>query len=810
MNVLWFEFMLSLRRLARRKAQNGLLLLTFAVSLGLSLLSWSLFHTIFMSQPEFDPEGNYYLLTNAGTVAIDMNQHTHDEIKAFKAADVFADYAEVSLYGSPTLTTPTGGQRYMSAHLSAHALQVVGARPQLGRLFTPDEDLHGAPAAMLISQRLWENHYGRDPLVVGRVAEVNGTPTVIVGVMPAEFRFPNDQDLWLNYGNQHVDPYFLVHQALVKLKPGVTRERAEQDLQLIQARLGPNSPSNKKGLRVTLRPIRDTFLLPDIRLSAAILFALSLIFLLVSCANAANLMLIDFLGRRPEVAASLALGVPRGAAIRAVCWHVGMIAVTAAVLAFAFLTLAGPALYDRIKIINAPYWLSYHFSWSYVSVAVGLAALSAAVTVIAPIVYLCWVDPDQVIREHASAIRGSGRALWRRLLLTGQIALLTVLGVSAGLLLRSSYYVGESRWGYPAGQVFMGKMTNFFIGNHELNSSSRRLAMHLRALTEVEQRGATLAAAFIDNPPGYGNGPYGAYALDSGAFAHHAERGEAYYAQATERYLDVVNVPLVAGRMYSRENPADGPLYCVINESLAQKLWPRQDPLQRAFFLRPPNLKETDPSVRLVVCGVARDFQACGPTAKTNDCILSPFTEKYYNAQGVFLLARDKGGVPDVRSLTDAIHRADSRITLYFPSTIKGQIELVLSSLQMTKDLTTVFAFAAVLLCAIGVYSLTVAQVLQSSREFGIRMALGAESGRLWRDFTRGHLLAALIGVAIGLVGATQVMRVLGSLLYGVDPRNAVTYAGVALTILVVAALACIPSLFRLKRINPADCLRSL
>jgi predicted permease len=818
MNVLWFEFMLSLRRLARRRTQNGLLLLTFAVSLWLSLLSWSLFHTIFLTRPEFDPDGNYYVLSNAGGLVVDGNQHSRDEIKAYKAEQgVFADFAEVVLYSGPTLTTPTGGQRYLAAHLSAHALQVIGARPLLGRLFTPAEDERGAPPAMLISQRLWENYYGRDPHIVGRVAQVNDSPTVIVGVMPADFRFPNDQELWLNYGSANDPPRYQTFQALVRLKPGVTRERAEQDLQMILARQGPNSPTVKKGLRPALLPLRAMYLQPEIRVSAVILMALSLIFVLVSCANAANLMLIDFLGRRPEVAASLALGVPRGAAIRAVCWQVGVIAAAAAVLGLGFLSLTGPAMYDRIKLLNAPYWLSYHFSWSFVGMAIALAGLSAVVTVIAPILYLWWVDPDQVIREHAYANRGSGRALWRRLLMTAQIALLTVLGVSAGLLVRSGYNVGEGQWGYPASQVFMGKMTNFFLWYHGDNIRPKRLEMHRRALEEVERRGTTAAAAFVENPPGYSQGPFCTYALDPGAFAQHAERGEAYFTQATENYFDVLSVPFVAGKAYPRKTSTGDPIYCVINASLAAKLWPGEDPLQRVLYTRYPNMKETDPPLRLVVCGVVRDFQVTGPTAKTNDGIFTPFEEvdavpqvRPIWTQGVFLVVRDKGGVPDFRSLTDAVHRADSRIVLYFPSTIKGQIDLTLSSIRMTKDLTTVFAAAAVLLCAIGVYSLTVAQVLQSSREFGIRMALGAEPVRLWRDFSMGHLLGALMGVGLGLLGASQVMKVLGSLLYGVDPRSSPTYATVALAILFVATLACVPSLFRLKRINPADCLRSL
>jgi putative ABC transport system permease protein len=811
MSTLWFEFTLALRRLFRRKTQNGLLLVTFAVSLGLSLLSWSLFHTIFLSRPEFDPQGRVYLLTCAGSFIVDGRHASRDEIAAYQEANtVFDEFAPAELYGSVSIRTPTGTERYLGAYLSARALQIAGAQPILGRLFAPADDQRGAATVALISQRMWANDYGSDPQIVGRTVEANGDPVTIVGVLPASFRFPNDQDLWLSYGDAPDPPRYQVNQALVKLKPGVTRERAERDVQQILARLGPESPCNKFGRRPALRPVRDLFLMPEIRVSAVILFSLAMIFVLVSCANAANLMLIDFLGRRSEVAAALALGVPRGAAIRAVCFQVGTIAVGAALLGLAFLAAAGPWLYDRIKILNAPYWLSYHFSWTDVAVAFALAAVSAAVTSIAPVVYLWWVDPDQVIREHAYASRGTGRALWRRLLLTAQIALLTVLGVSAGLLVRSSYHVGESQWGYPADRVFMGKMTNFFLGDDDPQTDQRRLTLHRKALAEVEQRPATVAAALASNPPGYSNGPYCTYALDPAEFAQHAARGEAFSSRVTERYFETLAVPVVAGKMFPAENPADGPTSAVINESLARKLWPGQDALQRALFIRFAWMKETDEPFRVIVCGVVRDFQANGPTARSNDAIFTPFTMKYGAPGGIFLFVRDQAGVPPVRSLREAVHRADPRIMLYFPDTIAGQIGLMLSSVRMTTDLTTVFALAALVLGAIGVYSLTVAQVLQSSREFGIRMALGAEPRQLWQHFTRGHLAAALIGVAFGLVGATQVVRVLGSLLYGVNPHSVATYAGVALAILGVATLACVPSLFRLKKINPAECLRSL
>jgi predicted permease len=813
MRVLWFEFLLALRRLVRRRAQNGLLLVTFTVSVALSLLSWTLFHTVFLSQPDFDPQGDYYVMTYADSMAASGKHSTQAEIEAYKAGqEVFSDFAEIALYLSVFIQTEEGTYQALTAYLSSRALQIVGAQPLLGRLFTPEEDVRGSAAAALLSHRMWENNFGRDPDVVGKTVQVTGNPVTIVGVMPARFRFPNDQDLWLSYGSAWDSSLYPLRDALVKLKPGVTKQRAERDLQVILERMGPDTPANKNGLRPALIPLRDFFLVPDIRNSAAILLALSFIFVGVSCTNAANLMLIDFLGRRSEIATLLALGVPRGAAVRSICFQIGLIALGAAIFSFALLPVAGPFLYDRVQVINAPYWLTYQFDWRHAVVAVALAAVMALVTLIAPIVYLLWVDSDQVIREHAYASRGTGRAVWRRVLLTGQIALLTVLAVGAGLLMQSSQNVSQNKWGYQAGRVFTGRLTNLAMSfaREEPLRSEQRLATHRRVLEAVEQRPDTVAAALSDQQIGFSHDTGTNYGLDPADFAHPAGLGLAFGPRVTEGYFATLDVPLVAGRTLPRENPADGPIHAVINESLAQRLWPGQDPLQRALFVRHRWMKEADPPLQLTICGVVRDFQASGPVAKTNDVIFTPLTPMGRVGSGVSLYVRDRAGLPNLRELTAAVHRGEPRASFYFPITIKGVIDRAQSTMRMTKDLITVYALAALLLGAIGVYSLTVAQVMQSSREFGIRMALGAEPQRLWRHFTGGHLVTALIGVGIGLVGAAQAVRVLGALLYGVNPHSPATYVGVALAILVVAALACIPSLFRLKRINPADCLRSL
>lgn len=807
-----FEFRLTLRRLFRRRAQNLLLLGTFAVSIILACVSWSLFHTTFLGQPDFDPEGRIYVLAYQGDAPAGALSLSLAEVEAFeRGCDALSDFSPVCLYYSSFVHTPRGAERLFAAGISSRAMNLVHARPLLGRPFVAEEDIHGSARRVILSERLWENSFGRDPRIVGRpfVFASGGTAT-IVGVMPRTFRFPNDQDFWFSYGSAFDNPKYPIRQVLVTLKPGVTVAQAEIQLNAVLARFPAESPVRKLSLRAALVPFQDYYLNASSQVSARVLFALSLVFVLVSCANAANLMLLDFLGRRAEVAATLALGIPRSAAIRSLCFQVGTIALGAAVLSLAILPFAGPLLYERTRVINTPYWLTYHFTASDAWMAVGLAALSALVTVIAPIAYLLWADSDRVIREHSSASRGAGRAAWRRSLLLAQIALLTVLGVSAGVLLHTSYEMGARRWGYPAESIFMGKISVAALTTNGGDDAAVCRTGELKALREIEARPDTVAAALADESPGYSHKPNCAYATDPGNLSDLGSANRAFFSSVTENFFLALDVPFVAGETFSQVIPDEGPLPAVINESLAARLWPGKDPLGRTLFIRVGVKRDSDAPQPVVIRGVVRDFQASGPFGLTNDCLFVPFRPKEGMGNSLFVYVRDRVGLPSERSITDAVHRSDPRASLYFPSTVAAQINLTLSPLNTSRDLTTVFLIAAALLCAVGIYSLTVTQVMQSTREFGIRMALGGEAWRLWRRFTRSHLAIVLAGIGAGLLISIYVVRAAGSLLYGVSPFHAGVLGSVAGGILLIAALACLPSLGRLKRINPADCLRSL
>jgi predicted permease len=812
MRILGYEFLLSLRRLWRRPTQAGLMLATFTVSIALSLLSWSLFHTIFFQQPAFDPHGELWLIGQTGPKSPPRFvgsgtgvSATREDFNAWKEQQtVFTDFAGAMLYNSIFVATENGLERLLSANVSADALRLAGARPLMGRLFNPAEDRLGCAPVILLSEGAWRNKFAADPAIVGRAVKVDGVIATVVGVMPASFRFPNDQQMWqpLGFSPFERSPQVPVIDVIARLKPGVTISRAVEDLRQITARRGDATMAARFELHPVITPFREYFLQADLHQSSLVLLALSLVFVLVSCANAANLVMIDFFGRTSEIASALALGVPRAAAIRGLAFQLLVTVGLAALAGCAILLLAGPPLHASLVRVMSPYWILFAPQWHHFAMAAALAGLSVAIALLAPIGYLLLVDPEQIIRHGAGSSRGTGRTVWRRLLLAGQIALLTVLGISAGLLLRSTRHVGEEHWGFNARTIFNAKTA---MKQVEL-AADKRLPTQLRLMDEFMRLPGVAAAAVMSNPVGYSGPPDLFYATSPDGLAEGRSQGGAKSSATSPGIFDVFELPFLEGENFPRDETAAGTPTAIINVSLAQRLWPGQSAVGRTLFARDQN-PQSKP-MTFVVRGVVRDFQASGPKAEINDIIFTSLA-KYCPAY-LFVYVRGTLAPPKIDDLTRAARNVDPRLPIYLPATLQGVIDTELNPVRLTARLTTIYALAAVLLCAVGVYSITVSQVLQRNREFGIRLALGIEPERLWRRFSRGHLLTAALGVALGIAGAFAAGQVLQSLLFGVNRRDPLTFAAVAAAILIVSALACIPSLFRLRRINPAECLRSL
>ena len=619
MRVLVYEFNLSLRRLARRPAQSMLMLATLGVSLALSLLGWSLFHTMFLRQPEFDPAGKLYRIGVTGEIVTGrIVQVTREDFEAWKAEQtVFTDFAPAMLYQSTFVTTNAGIERFLGANISSELFRVVGATPLLGRLFTPDEDKINSPAVILLGENMWRTRFNADPAIVGRSVVVDGVAATVVGVMPRSFRFPNAQDLWqpLGFSLHEKTPTVPVIDIVARLKPGVTPERALADVRLL-AKRRPDSPLVRFSLQPVVTPFRDYYLHADMSRSALVLFALSLVFILVSCANAANLVMIDFFGRTAEIASSLALGVPRGAAIRGLAIQLLIVATAAAGFAFIVLLFAGPYVHGAMARITTPYWLLFSLQPHHVIMAFVLAVGSAAIAILVPLTYMTFVNVEQLVRQQSGATRMTGRGVWRRGLLAGQIGLLTVLAIAAGLLVRSTRHVRAERWGFDGRSIFASK-TSAPVSSFPTPEIS--YSVHQRLLDELERTPSIAAAGLMSNPIGFSHPPHLTYARTADELAG-STGGAAVWSSVTRNLFATLDVPLIEGETFAADPKPDAaqpgaPIPVIITAGVAQRLWPGESAVGRAFHAR-FTADPKQPAVQVVVRGVLRAFQAAGPKAK--------------------------------------------------------------------------------------------------------------------------------------------------------------------------------------------------
>ncbi|MDB6169756.1 MAG: permease [Verrucomicrobia bacterium] len=810
MHLYAYEFMLALRRLWRRKTQSGLMFATFTISITLSLLSWSIFHTMFVKQPDYDPAGELAIanLTSSSPGAKPSTISREDFAAWQEAQTVFSEMAPISIYRSVFIARKESAERFLGALMSSQALRMLGAKPLLGRLFDANDDKYRCAPVLMLSELTWRRRFHSDPAIIGQAVRVDGYSATIVGVLPESFRFPNSQEVWLPLG---FDIWFSGEpddnslDALVRLKPGVSVARAMQDLGLILARRGPGTRAAKYALHPLVTPAREYYLNADMRSSAIVLMALSLIFVLVSCANAANLVMIDFFGRSAELAATLTLGLPRAAAVRGLVFQVVILASAASLVALGVLVVAAPHVHQSFVLMLAPYWLNFTFSWHHIAMALGLGAVSAGVAIIAPAAYLLLANLESLMRAGAGASRGTGRNLWRRTLIVTQLALLTVLGISAALLARSNRTLDEDKWGYDASRVFLGKLD---MPRVDFPNQPERLVLFRKILDELSRLPGMRAAAITDGPPGYPVNPGARYALDPATLAGGHEDGQAVVSDSSENIFEALGVPLLQGSKFPSEFKDGDPVWVIINASLAARMFPGQDPIGQGFHVRFRWMEAKEQSVRAVVRGVVRDYQAANPQRTNNDVIMLPF--RTWTPSTLFLVAGGTTSLPSAKEITDTVWRVDPRVVPYFPDSIKHQIDMQLGFVRLTKNFTVFYALAAVFLCAVGVYSITVAQILQRNREFGIRMALGIEPDRLWRHFVRGHLVVTLIGIGVGLALALVTTQALKRMLYRVDEHDPLVFASIAVVILVVSLAACIPSRFRLQRIKPSDCLRSV
>ena len=711
---------------------------------------------------------------------------------------VFTDMAAMR-FSNASLNGDQAPEQALGRRVTPNFFDVLGVQPAVGRPFTAEEDATGRKVVVL-SYPLWERRFGRDASVIGRSILMDGEATTVVGVMPRGFFFPDNQtDYWtpasftpkqLAVRTQH----FL--EVVARMKPGVTRERAQHDMDVIAKRLQQQYPDTNLNIGAVVVPIRKQFA-GDTGTGLWVLQVAAVLVLLIACSNLANLLLARAAGRRREIAVRLALGASRGQIAAQLVTESLLLSVGGGVAGL----VVGRLCWSVFKNLVPSQIAGEGFSLN-----APLLLFTAAVSILAgmffglvPALRATDVSLQESLKEGGRAGESRGGLRLRDTLVVAQFAMAFALLVGAALMIETLWNLRSVDMGFRADHLLtMGVPLpeKKYDTNEKIRVFYRDVLDHARALPGVKSVG------FGSDVPFTSVGDTEGYAIEGAPPTLPGQDNDALYREVTAGYLETIGGTLLEGRSLEDRDVESSQPVVVVNEFLAKRHWPGQDPVGKRL-----KLTGSKEPWRTVV-GVVKDIRERGLLLEMKPAVYVPVNQ-VDNPSPYFMVARtaqEPGSAAN--ALRGAVWAVDSERPVAFIRTMDQLMEENVADRARPMMLLGIFAALALVLACIGVYGVLAYSVAQRTREIGLRMALGARPG----DVTRMILGRGLRLSAVGLVAGAALAGLLGillrTLLFGVTPAAPLVYAGTAGTLIVVALAACVIPAQRAARVDPVVALR--
>lgn len=701
-----------------------------------------------------------------------------------------------------TLTGAGEPQELATLVVSANIFDVLGVGPMLGRGFAAGEDLQGAAPVMVLSHAAWMRQFGGSAGVIGQTAMINGEPMTIIGVMPRQFEIfglPADA-----YQTFHLPPQVPFRgRSLIgigRMKPGITRDQAQAELEGVFAQLRTEQPDFNTGWTVNLVPLREQ-LVGDVRLAVLVLFGAVGAVLLIACGNIGSLMLTRASGRRRELAIRSAIGAGTGRLLTQLVWE------------SLLLSIAGGAL----GVLLATWILSGLTTWvgsrlpipllSQVALDPSVLTFAAIVTVLTTIV--CGLAPAlgatggslvTALRDGAPSVSGSRRGrLVRQSFVIAEIALALTVLCGAGLLGRSLLELQSVKPGFNTDSALTLRVTlpqRSYGDSPTQHTFYTRVMDGLRALPQVTAVGGT---SFL---PLAGVGPGTSFWRADQPPPPPADHPVVDARPVTAGYFTAMDIPLLAGRDVNDGDTPDKDPVAVINATFARQIYPGDNPIGRKFILNLGNDKPHE------IIGVVGDVKL---TTLEGDIRPTAYLSSRQYAFGLMnFVVRTTGDPARLGpAAVGVIHQIDPLLPV---SAVRPLDEVFAESIakpRLTAVAMSVFAGAALLLAGLGVYGIVAYSVSQRSREFGIRVALGARPGQIVRMVVGQNLRTVAIGLGLGVLAAIPATRLLRGLLFQVGPNDPMTFVAIGVTLAAVAMVAAYLPARRGTRVDPVVTLKA-
>jgi putative ABC transport system permease protein len=709
--------------------------------------------------------------------------------------------------------------------VTANLFSTLGVGPLLGRAFLPAEDQPGCAPVIVVSHSLWQRRFGADPDLVGKALTLDGQSYEVVGVMPSNFRFvsfPKETEIWVPFG---LDPFKQRKYArganalgaVGRLEPGATLAQAQAEVDTIAARLAQQHPSFNAGWGLRLVPLHEQ-VVKGLRVALQVLLAAVAFVLLIACANVANLLLTRGRAREREIAIRAALGASRGRLIQLLLIESLVLAVFGGALGLlvafwgidflAFITAETRSLFIPFSVLPG----DIRVDRLTLGFTLGLSLLTGVVFGLVPAFQSSRPDLNTSLKEGGVRLGGIRHNRARNLLVVSEVALCLTLMVGAGLMVKSFMRIQSVDPGFQPENVLaidVDLPKSKYPENRQVAAFYEQLLEHIGVLPGVQAAGAVefLPLSGVDSSTGL--------FIEGRPAPAPGEDVKAHFRSVSPDYFPAMGIAVLVGRKFTQHDGPDATRVAVVNETMARRFWPGEDPIGKhvaldleAMKFFPDRAPELDVAAGMrEIVGVVADVKHSNLTQEPVPEMYVPYLQRPERTMTLVLRTAS-----DPLSLVGAVQSEVTALDKDQPiSNVTTLSDLLSDSVAQPRFsvlLLAAFALLALLLSAVGIYGVTAYSVTQRTHEIGVRMALGAQPGDVLRLIVKEGAVLAAAGTLIGLVSALALNRFVASLLFGVSPRDPATFIAVASLLAVVTIAACYLPARRATKVDPMVALR--
>jgi len=808
------------RSFAKSPGFTAAAVLSLAIGIGANTSIFSVANALLL-RPLPYPDVNRLVILWNRSPGLNITQDWFSTAQYFDIKSSHSGFEQlaIAIGGYYNLTGTGETERVSAIRVSANLLPMFGATAAQGRLFVSEDDAPGRPATAILSYGTWARRYGSDPRVVGQSITLNGQSYQIAGVLPRSFSLPLEV-LPILGGVEQAEIFLPLplaasaatirtredYNIVARLRPGVSVERAQAEMNSITARLRAEHPDvypPNGGLTFSIVPLLEQ-VVGDVRRTLGVLLGTVGFVLLIACANVANLLLSRAVGRQQEIAVRTALGAAKSRIVRqllteslALALVGGLVGALIAFWSMRWIHAMGTQSIPRLAEIS--------IDWRVLLFTLLLSAVSGIVFGLVPALRVSNLDLHTSLKDAgrgsagASAVWGRGNNV-RRMLVAGELALSVVLLIGAGLLIRSFAGLQNVQPGFNARNVLTFGLT---MTGRKYADSATVLNTYRDLWQRMERLRGVSAAGGIQAIPLGQLWAWGPITVEG-----RVPRPGENFLNADKRvvsghYFQAMEIPLLRGRFFNDQDTAANPRVIIVDDYMARELWPNQDAIGKRV-----RCGSVDPHAPwCTVVGIVGRVKQYSLDSDSRIAMYIPHTQNPSRALTAVLRS---GSDPAALSgaVKKEIRQIDPDLPVYQVRTMTNFIDESLARRRFTMSLLGIFAGIALLLAAIGIYGVMAYLVNQGTREIGIRLALGATQSGILGMVIRQGMTLALTGVGAGLIGAFALTRLLRSFLYGVQATDPLTFAAIALLLAAVALLASFIPARRASRIDPMISLR--